>query len=52
MDNLKADELEIYKLLTKVGEGEEFEVGKLNNYAHANYNKYSNKLHKIKKGRA
>ncbi len=43
-EDLKPDELEIYKLLKKVGQDKEFEVENLKKYAHDKYDDYRNKI--------
>ena len=47
-DGLNADELEIYKLLKEVSDGEEeFEIEELNKYAKKKYQKFSDSINKF-----
>ena len=46
-DGLNKDELEIYKLLKEVSDGEEFEVEELNKYAKKKYQKFSDSINKF-----
>ena len=47
-ENLKEDELEIYKLLKEVGKNkEEFEIEEINDYANKEYKKYSDHINKL-----
>ncbi len=49
-ENLKEDELEIYKLLKEVGKNkEEFEIEELNKFANKEYYKYSEYINKVVK---
>lgn len=47
-NNLKPDEMEIFKLLQKAGKGkEEFEIEELNKYAKTQYYEYSKSINKL-----
>lgn len=46
-DGLNKDELEIYKLLKEVADGEEFEIEELNKYAKKRYQKFSDSINKF-----